>query len=29
MDGELHEPPDARKLTLRVVPSALPVRVGL
>ena len=28
LDGELHEPPDARTLTMRVVPSALPVRVG-
>lgn len=25
LDGELHEPPDARKLTLRVLPRALPV----
>ena len=28
LDGELHEPPDARSLTLRVVPAALPVLVG-
>lgn len=28
MDGELHEPPDARTLTLRIVPKALPVMVG-
>jgi diacylglycerol kinase (ATP) len=28
MDGELHEPPDARTLTLRIVPRALPVMVG-
>lgn len=28
LDGELHEPPDARTLTLRLMPSALPVRVG-
>lgn len=28
LDGELHEPPDARSLTLRVVPAALPVMVG-
>jgi diacylglycerol kinase (ATP) len=28
MDGELHEPPDTRTLTLRIVPKALPVMVG-
>jgi diacylglycerol kinase (ATP) len=28
MDGELHEPPDARALTLRILPGALPVMVG-
>lgn len=28
LDGELHEPPDARSLTLRVLPAALPVMVG-
>lgn len=28
LDGELHEPPDARRLKLRVEPSALPVMVG-
>jgi diacylglycerol kinase (ATP) len=28
LDGELHEPPDARRLILRVVPKALPVMVG-
>lgn len=28
LDGELHEPPDARTLRLRVLPKALPVRVG-
>ena len=28
LDGELHEPPDARSLTLRVVPGALPVMAG-
>lgn len=28
LDGELHEPPDARSLTFRVVPKALPVMVG-
>lgn len=28
LDGELHEPPDARTLTLRLIPGALPVRVG-
>jgi len=28
LDGELHEPPDARRLTLRVLSKALPVRVG-
>ena len=28
LDGELHEPPDARSLSLRVVPGALPVLVG-
>lgn len=28
LDGELHEPPDARTLTLRVVPKALPVMVA-
>jgi diacylglycerol kinase (ATP) len=28
LDGELHEPPDARTLSLRVVPKALPVMVA-
>jgi diacylglycerol kinase (ATP) len=28
MDGELHEPPDARRLALRIVPDALPVMTG-
>jgi diacylglycerol kinase (ATP) len=28
LDGELHEPPDARALSLHVVPGALPVLVG-
>lgn len=28
LDGELHEPPNARSLSLRVVPSALPVLTG-
>jgi diacylglycerol kinase (ATP) len=28
MDGELHEPPNARTLTLRILPRALPVMVG-
>jgi diacylglycerol kinase (ATP) len=28
LDGELHEPPEARVLTLRVLPSALPVMAG-
>ncbi len=28
LDGELHEPPGLRKLSLRLVPSALPVLVG-
>jgi diacylglycerol kinase (ATP) len=28
LDGELHEPPDARRLTLRIQPGALPVMVG-
>jgi diacylglycerol kinase (ATP) len=27
MDGELHEPPDARRLVLRILPKALPVMV--
>jgi diacylglycerol kinase (ATP) len=29
MDGELHEPPDARTLSLRILPKALPVMTGL
>ncbi len=29
MDGELHEPPEARTLSLRVLPKALPVMTGL
>lgn len=28
LDGELHEPPDARTLSLKVVPGALPVLTG-
>jgi diacylglycerol kinase (ATP) len=28
LDGELHEPPDARSLIMRIVPAALPVMVG-
>lgn len=28
LDGELHEPPDARELSLEVVPGALPVLTG-
>ena len=28
LDGELHEPPGARRLTMTVVPKALPVMVG-
>lgn len=28
LDGELHEPPDARALALKVVPGALPVLTG-
>ncbi|MFO7893067.1 MAG: diacylglycerol kinase family lipid kinase [Longimicrobiales bacterium] len=28
LDGELHEPPNARTLTLQMVPAALPVMVG-
>jgi diacylglycerol kinase (ATP) len=28
LDGELHEPPDARRLEIRIRPAALPVMVG-
>lgn len=28
LDGELHEPPDVRRLVLRIAPKALPVMVG-